>query len=118
MEKPGYAPNYNADHRSPKGEIDSARPAYPAEELAAECLRLREKVERLRRVLVDNDIDPDPSPRPTELPVPRQPALPRIQLNTEKLSRGRNDGYAARSESPDGRHGYSQAHRRRTGGSG
>ena len=68
MEKQGYAPNFNANHRSLEGEMDSAK------ELMAECQRLRDEIGRLRQILIDNDVDPDPvspkraAPAPSNLP--------------------------------------------------
>jgi hypothetical protein len=92
--------------------MDSDRIAATAAELLAECQRLRDEIGRLRQVLIDNDIDPDPvAPKAVAT---SQPNFPRVQLSTEQkirlfrsLFRGREDVYAARWESPDGRHGYS-----------
>ncbi len=83
-----------------------------AKELMAECQRLRDEIGRLRQVLADNDIDPDPIAPKREAPSPSNP--PSVNLTTAQkielfrpLFRGRDDIYAARWESPDGRHGYS-----------
>ena len=88
-----------------------------AKALAAECRRLREEVDRLRQLLLDNDIDPMPKPAVPTAP-PRQ-IEPRLQFTTEQkialfrsLFRGREDVYAVRWESPDGRHGYSPVSQR------
>lgn len=109
MEKPDYAPNYLANHRRLEGEMDSARVAAAANEIKAECERLREEVRRLRQILIDHSIEPDP-------PVPQGEAPsspPSLILATPQkiklfrsLFRGRDDVYAARWESPDGRRGY------------
>lgn len=72
---------------------------------------LPDEIGRLRQVLIDNDIDPDPvAPKAAAI---SQPDFPRVQLSTEEkirlflsLFRVREDVYAARWESPDGRHGY------------
>ena len=92
--------------------MDSAQIAATVEELIADCQRLRDEIGRLRQVLIDNDIDPDPVAPKQVAASP--PSLPRVQLSTEQkislfrlLFRGRDDVYAARWESPDGRHGYS-----------
>lgn len=110
MAKPSYAPNYNGSRL--EGEMDSAQVAATARELMAECQRLRDEIGRLRQILIDNDIDPDPvAPKQ----VATAPAIaPSVSLTTPQkielfraLFRGRDDVYAARWESPDGRHGYS-----------
>lgn len=83
-----------------------------AKELIAECQRLRDEIARLRQVLIDNDVDPDPVAKKR---VAAAPALvPSVSLTTPQkielfrsLFRGCDDVYAARWESPDGRHGYS-----------
>jgi hypothetical protein len=86
------------------------------QQLLNECRQLREEVDRLRRILIQNDINPDP-------PEPRQVAVVepqhRVQLTTEQkialfraVFRGREDVYAVRWESPDGRHGYSPVSQR------
>lgn len=92
--------------------MDSAQVAATAKELMAECQRLRDEIGRLRHVLIDNDIDPDPIVPKGEAPAPSN--LPSVNLTTSQkielfrsLFRGRDDVYAARWESPDGRHGYS-----------
>lgn len=92
--------------------MDSAEVATAARELVAECQRLRDEIGRLRRILIDNDIDPDPIAPKREGSAPSN--LPCVQLTTPQkielfrsLFRGRDDVYDARWESPDGRHGYS-----------
>ncbi len=92
--------------------MDSAEVATAARELVAECQRLRDEIGRLRQILIDNDIDPDPVAPKREGSAPSD--LPCVQLTTPQkielfrsLFRGRDDVYAARWESPDGRHGYS-----------
>ncbi len=92
--------------------MDSAQVATTAQELIAECQRLRDEIGRLRQVLTDNDIDPDPIVPKREAPSPSNP--PSVNLTTPQkielfrsLFCGRDDVYAARWESPDGRHGYS-----------
>lgn len=92
--------------------MDSAQVAATAKELMAECERLRDEIGRLRQILIDNDIDPDPVAPKREAPSP--PDSPSVSLTTPQkvelfrsLFRGRDDVYAARWESPDGRHGYS-----------
>ena len=79
--------------------------------LLNECRQLREELQRLRHLLVENEIDPEP-PVSQLATLPR--SQPRTQLTTEQkialfrsLFRGRDDVYAVRWESPDGRHGYS-----------
>ena len=91
--------------RKRESEMDGARLGDNAKELASECQRLREEVDRLRRLLLDNDIDP------TESAVAVAPQLkePRLQLTTAQkiavfrsLFRGREDVYATRWEIQDG----------------
>jgi superfamily II DNA or RNA helicase len=92
--------------------MDSAQVAATARELMAECQRLRDEIGRLRQILIDNDIDPDPV-APKRMAA--APAIaPSVSLTTPQkielfrsLFRGRDDVYAARWESPGGRHGYS-----------
>ena len=79
--------------------------------LLKECHQLRDEIGRLRRILIDNDIDPAPPPA---APAFDARPHPRIELSTDQkvalfraLFRGREDVYAVRWESPDGRHGYS-----------
>ncbi len=83
-----------------------------------ECQRLRDEIGRLRQILIDNNIDPDPvAPKR----VAAAPAIaPSVSLTTPQkielfrsLFRGRDDVYAARWESPDGRHGYSPVAQRK-----
>jgi superfamily II DNA or RNA helicase len=92
--------------------MDSNEVAAAARELVAECQRLRDEIGRLRQILIDNDIDPDPVAPKRETSAPSN--LPCVQLTTPQkielfrsLFRGRDDVYASRWESPDGRHGYS-----------
>ena len=103
--------------RKLEGEMDGVRLVEKAKELAAECQRLRAEVDRLRRLLLDNDIDPNPVESEATV-APRQ-IESRLQLSTPQkiglfrsLFRGREDVYAARWESPDGRHGYSPVSQR------
>jgi len=113
MEKPGYAPNYLANHRrSLEGEMDSDQVTATSKQLMAECQRLRDEIHRLRQILIEHGIEPDPVLPKGESPSPPNP--PSLNLTTpEKIAlfrslfRGRDDVYAARWESPDGRHGYS-----------
>ncbi len=80
--------------------------------LLRQCNELREEVARLRRILLENEIDPappQPEPQRALAPAPQ----PQSQLNTvqkvvlfRSLFRGREDVYPIRWESPDGRHGY------------
>ncbi len=79
--------------------------------LREESRRLRTENERLRAILIQNGIAPDP-PQQVQQTVP--PAQSNVKLGTsEKVSlfrslfRGREDVYAQRWESPDGRYGYS-----------
>jgi hypothetical protein len=65
-------------------------------ELAAECPRLREEIDRLRQLLLDNDIDPNPTEQASAV-APQQDE-PRLQLTTPQkialfrsLFRGRED---------------------------
>jgi hypothetical protein len=83
-----------------------------AKDLLAECQRLRDEIARLRQVLIDNDVDPDPVAKRRVAAAPA--IVPSVGLTTPQkielfrsLFRGRDDVYAARWESPDGRHGYS-----------
>lgn len=85
--------------------MDSGRIAATAAELLAECQRLRDEIGRLRKILIDNDIDLDPV-APMAVAT-SQPYFPRIQLSTEQkirlfrsLFRGREYVYAARWEAP------------------
>lgn len=78
----------------------------------AECQRLRDEIGRLRQILIDNDIDPDPVARKRVAAAAAM--VPSVSLTTPQkielfrsLFRVRDDVYAARWESPDGRHGYS-----------
>ena len=88
-----------------------------ATELLAECQRLRDEICRLRQILIDNDIDPEPVAPNREASAPSN--VPCVQLTTQQkielfrsLFRGRDDVYAVRWESPDGRHGYSPVSQR------
>lgn len=92
--------------------MDSALVAAAANEIKAECERLREEIPRLRQILIDHPIEPDPPLPKGEAPF--SPNLPSLILTTPQkiklfrsLFRGRDDVYAARWESPDGRPGYS-----------
>ena len=80
--------------------------------LRQKCRQLAEENERLRSLLAQHGIAPDPVPSPTQQPV--EPARDRHKLSTaEKIAlfrslfRGREDLYAQRWQSPDGRSGYS-----------
>ena len=98
--------------------MDSAHVAATAMELMAECQHLRDEIGRLRQVLIDNDIDPDPIVPKREAPAPSNPPSVNLLTTPQKIElfrslfRGRDDVYAARWESPDGRHGYSPAAQR------
>ena len=77
----------------------------------AECRRLRQEIGRLERLLAASGIDP--TPPPVVEPVPEPLVQTRTQLKPQEkvalfrsLFRGREDVYAVRWESPDGRHGY------------
>ncbi len=80
--------------------------------LRRKCLQLAEENVRLRSLLAQHGIAPGSVPRPTQRPV--DPAPERHKLSTagkvalfRSLFRGRDDVYAQRWESPDGRSGYS-----------
>ncbi|HKW98823.1 MAG TPA: hypothetical protein VJN43_13885 [Bryobacteraceae bacterium] len=80
--------------------------------LRQKCRQLAEENERLRSLLAQHGIAPDPVPSPTQQPV--EPARDRHKLSpAEKIAlfrslfRGREDVYAQRWQSPDGRSGYS-----------
>lgn len=84
----------------------------------AECSRLRDENAHLRRLLAEHNIlipPPEPPMRPFVKPMEVSPldereerARKRIAL-FRNLFRGREDVYACRWESPDGRSGYSPA---------
>lgn len=81
------------------------------ESALAECRRLRQKIGRLERLLGASGIDP--TPPPVVEPLQEPPLQKQTQLKPEEkvalfrsLFRGREDVYAVRWESPDGRHGY------------
>ncbi len=82
------------------------------EGLRAECCRLREENERLRRHLVEDGIDLHRPPGPTvaseagKVVRPKLGTLEKVAL-FRSLFRGREDVYAVRWQSPDGRSGYS-----------
>src|SRR5580692_9132450 len=80
--------------------------------LRQKCLRLEEENARLRSLLADHGIASEAVAEPTQRPV--EPTSNRSKLGTaEKMAlfrslfRGREDVYAQRWESPDGRSGYS-----------
>jgi hypothetical protein len=80
--------------------------------LRQKCLRLEEENARLRSLLTDHGIASDAAAKQTH--IPSEPSVNRPKLNTaEKIAlfrslfRGREDVYAQRWESPDGRAGYS-----------
>jgi hypothetical protein len=78
--------------------------------LAEKCRRLEEENQRLRAVLARNGIDHPPPPAETK---PKTQSAPSTFTSAQKISlfrslfRGREDVYAQRWESPDGRSGYS-----------
>jgi hypothetical protein len=90
----------------------------PGESVDAECRRLREENARLRQILAKHNISislVEPADRPriksAEVLSPedrKDRAQKRIAL-FRSLFRGREDVYARRWESPDGRSGYSPA---------
>lgn len=83
---------------------DIRRADEPHPDLAARCEQLEQEIERLRALLDQHGIAiPVPKPRPlsSSLKTPEKVALFR------SLFRGREDVYAQRWESPDGRVGYS-----------
>jgi superfamily II DNA or RNA helicase len=94
---------------------DGARPV-PFESADAECTRLREENARLRQLLAEHTI-PIPPTEPASPPAVK-PGLP-LEDRKERarkrvalfrgLFRGREDVYARRWESPDGRSGYTPA---------
>jgi hypothetical protein len=80
--------------------------------LRQKCLRLEEENARLRSLLADHGIASEGVAKPTQRPV--EPTSNRSKLGTadkialfRSLFRGREDVYAQRWESPDGRSGYS-----------
>lgn len=91
------------------------------ESAEAECSRLREENARLRRLLSEHNIlipPAEPPMRPFVKPMEasswderQERARKRIAL-FRSLFRGREDVYACRWESPDGRSGYSPASRK------
>lgn len=89
----------------------------PFESTDAECMRLREENARLRQLLTEHNIPILPTERamhcvkPVEALSPderQERARKRIAL-FRSLFRGREDVYARRWESPDGRSGYTPA---------
>ena len=94
---------------------EGAQPV-PFEPVDAECRRLREENARLRKLLTEHNIQIPPAEpaRPpavkTVLPLEdrKERARKRIAL-FQSLFRGREDVYARRWESPDGRSGYTPA---------
>jgi hypothetical protein len=66
--------------RKLESEMDGARLVDNAKELAAECQRLRDEVDRLQRLLLDNDIDPNPVE--SAAAVAPQQNEPRLELTT------------------------------------
>jgi superfamily II DNA or RNA helicase len=81
--------------------------------LRRKCLRLEEENARLRSLLAEHGIaSSEPPPMPTRRPVAPAPNKPKLST-AEKIAlfrslfRGREDVYAQRWESPDGRSGYS-----------
>jgi superfamily II DNA or RNA helicase len=88
-------------------QVDGVEP----DALRQECLQLREENERLRSLLERHGI-PSSAPTPGQRPV--EPVQKKVKLSTSEkvalfrsLFRGREDVYAQRWESPDGRSGYS-----------
>ncbi len=80
--------------------------------LRRKCLRLEEENARLRSLLADHGIASEAAAKQTQRPA--EPSLNRPKLSTaEKIAlfrslfRGREDVFAQRWESPDGRYGYS-----------
>src|ERR1017187_2809216 len=80
--------------------------------LRIKCRQLEEENGRLRSLLAQHGAAPGTVPRPAQRPV--EPAPDRRKLSaSEKIAlfrslfRGRDDVYAQRWESPDGRSGYS-----------
>jgi hypothetical protein len=94
------------------------RATDPVESTNAECRRLREENARLRQLLTEHNIPVPPTEyamRPCAKPIGvlssderQERARKRIAL-FRSLFRGREDVYARRWESPDGRSGYSPA---------
>lgn len=87
---------------------DAMRTDDPRPDLAARCEQLEREVDRLRSLLDHHGIaipntatKPNPPPALSSLKTPEKVALFR------SLFRGREDVYARRWESPDGRTGYS-----------
>ena len=84
----------------------------------AECSRLREENARLRRLLAEHNIlipRAEPPMRPFVKPMEASPLEERQERARKRIAlfrslfRGREDVYACRWESPDGRSGYSPA---------
>ena len=96
---------------------EGAQPV-PFESADAECGRLREENARLRKLLTEHNIQippAEPASRPSVKAVEvlspedrKDRARKRIAL-FQSLFRGREDVYARRWESPDGRSGYTPA---------
>lgn len=88
---------------------DSRRADGPDQDLTARCERLEREIERLRSLLDLNGI----AIPPAELISPKVPPAVSHLKTPEKIAlfrslfRGREDVYARRWESPDGRTGYS-----------
>jgi hypothetical protein len=98
--------------------MDSADNIGITSDLISECHQLRKEVARLYHLLRENGIDPCPPPS-TPTTSGTSPTEHTTKLSTEQkielfrsLFRGREDVYAVRWESPNGRYGYSPASKR------
>jgi len=82
------------------------------EALRAECRRLREENDRLRQCLTERGIEIPPPPSSSAAAEPRKDVRPKLSTLEKvavfrSLFRGREDVYAVRWQSPEGRSGYS-----------
>jgi hypothetical protein len=89
-------------------QIESAE----VDALRGRCRQLAEENGRLRSLLAQHGIAPGSVPRPTQQPVDQAPDRHKLSTSEKtalfrSLFRGRDDVYAQRWESPDGRSGYS-----------
>lgn len=80
------------------------------DDFAAKCTELEREIRLLRSLLATHGIaipSTEPNPPKTTPPAPSALKTPQKIALFRSLFRGRDDVYARRWESPDGRHGYS-----------